>query len=341
MPQKLKIVDLTKGQKFGKLVVLHTLLGCPAKGDCECRCECGVIKTYRIHNLVGGLSTSCGCTKKGSRVSLQGKTFGNLVVLHRDANIGRRFWVCRCVCGDTCTVGGTLLRRGQVKGCGCLPGDTPQAKYRNRDEENLGKGLTLRLKLFYSAQRRARKNSLPFTITLDDIVIPEKCPILGIPLFNGRRGFRPHSYSLDRIQGPLGYVPGNVQVISNRANLLKRDATLEELEKLVNYLKLQRERLNEKAPKRVMQQSDLVGKVELRVNINDQFAPNAFDPGGEIGGAVSSSKGHPQREICDVKSSLIDSKAETANEAEPIRDRERLSEMTPVRVMQQSAHAGM
>ena len=121
---------------------------------CECLCNCGVTRKFRVHNLIAGLSTSCGCSKKGSRIPLQGVRFGKLVVLHRDLNVGRRFWVCKCDCGDTCTVGGTLLRRGQVKGCGCDPSDIPQAKYRSRDGENLGKGLTLRLKIFNQAQRR-------------------------------------------------------------------------------------------------------------------------------------------------------------------------------------------
>ena len=35
----------------------------------------------------------------------------------------------------------------------------------------------------------------------------------------------------------LGYISGNVRVISKRANLLKKDATIEELMGILNYMK--------------------------------------------------------------------------------------------------------
>jgi hypothetical protein len=41
--------------------------------------------------------------------------------------------------------------------------------------------------------------------------------------------------SLDRIKNSRGYVPGNVLVISLRANLLKGQATLAELQKIAAF----------------------------------------------------------------------------------------------------------
>ena len=46
-----------------------------------------------------------------------------------------------------------------------------------------------------------------------------------------------NSPSLDRIRLELGYVKGNVRVISGRANLLKNDATIEELEAVLGDMK--------------------------------------------------------------------------------------------------------
>ena len=43
--------------------------------------------------------------------------------------------------------------------------------------------------------------------------------------------------SLDCIIPELGYVPGNVAVISRRANTIKNDATIEELELVLAYMK--------------------------------------------------------------------------------------------------------
>jgi hypothetical protein len=80
-----------------------------------------------------------------------------------------------------------------------------------------------------AARARANKSGIPFNLTLGDILIPEVCPILGISLVASDRKAGPSSPSLDRIKPELGYVPGNIQVISSRANTLKRDATPQEL----------------------------------------------------------------------------------------------------------------
>lgn len=94
-----------------------------------------------------------------------------------------------------------------------------------------------------NAKARALVAGVPFHITKDDIVIPTHCPILGIPLYRmlGARGGGDHSPSLDRVRPALGYVPGNVIVISQRANRLKSDATIKELRDIASfYATLQR-----------------------------------------------------------------------------------------------------
>jgi hypothetical protein len=80
-----------------------------------------------------------------------------------------------------------------------------------------------------AAKRRSRKRGTQLSITLDDIIIPEFCPILGLPLRKGVGEVLQNSPSLDEIRVGLGYVPGNVQVISNKANAMKSNATLEEI----------------------------------------------------------------------------------------------------------------
>lgn len=91
------------------------------------------------------------------------------------------------------------------------------------------------------ARQRARVKGLPFSICAEDISIPEYCPILGIKLSNVRdnspESDKASSPSLDKIVDKLGYVKGNVQVISYRANTLKNNATIAELEKVLDYLK--------------------------------------------------------------------------------------------------------
>lgn len=87
-----------------------------------------------------------------------------------------------------------------------------------------------------AARRRATELGLPFDITPADVVIPEVCPVLGIPLAAGSGSACDSSPSLDRIVPSLGYVKGNIAVMSFRANALKRDATAEELRKVAAWL---------------------------------------------------------------------------------------------------------
>lgn len=89
------------------------------------------------------------------------------------------------------------------------------------------------------ARKRAIEQGLAFDLIIEDIVIPEFCPVLGIRLECdvGRRLSHNHtSPSLDRTVPEKGYVKGNVQVISNRANHLKNNGTLEEFRAIMAYL---------------------------------------------------------------------------------------------------------
>jgi hypothetical protein len=88
----------------------------------------------------------------------------------------------------------------------------------------------------------AKKLGIPFDITIDDIEQPEYCPVLGIKLnygWGGKNGHLrdPAKATIDKVNPLLGYVPGNVFVISWRANKLKSDMTLHELESIIKYMK--------------------------------------------------------------------------------------------------------
>jgi hypothetical protein len=94
-----------------------------------------------------------------------------------------------------------------------------------------------------AAKRRAKNKSLPFDIGPEDLKIPEYCPILGLriepkPYEPGKKsaGATPNSPSLDRIVPELGYVKGNVQVISYQANAMKNAANSRELHKFAEWV---------------------------------------------------------------------------------------------------------
>lgn len=93
-------------------------------------------------------------------------------------------------------------------------------------------------KMHQRAKQRARKYGKDFNLEVSDIEIPEVCPILQIPLetHSGKSGGRYNSPALDRIDNSEGYVKGNIQVISHRANQMKADASREELLQFANWV---------------------------------------------------------------------------------------------------------
>lgn len=92
--------------------------------------------------------------------------------------------------------------------------------------------------LIRGAQKRAKLKGIDFNLTKADLQpYPTVCPVFGIPLQYktvGRQVF--NSASLDRFDNTLGYVKGNVRIISLRANELKRDGKLEEFKAIIKYM---------------------------------------------------------------------------------------------------------
>jgi hypothetical protein len=91
--------------------------------------------------------------------------------------------------------------------------------------------------LYRSAFSRAKKLNVPFEISRKDIIVPKYCPVLGIELKQAEGRMNDASPTLDRLNPVLGYVKGNICVMSNRANRLKSNGTLEDHEKIVAFMK--------------------------------------------------------------------------------------------------------
>ena len=91
--------------------------------------------------------------------------------------------------------------------------------------------------LYKNIKSRCKRIGKEFSIELEDILIPEKCPVFGFDLKREDRQTWMCAPSVDRIDSSKGYIKGNVTVVSRRANIIKRDATIEELEQLFNYYK--------------------------------------------------------------------------------------------------------
>lgn len=169
---------------------------------------------------------------------ITGQRFGLLVANYRVgfSRDNKQLWSCLCDCGQTKIANRVRLMNGKSRSCGCL---------RKETNKTHGKSYTPEFKLLTGAKARSRQKQLPFNLTIEDIVIPTYCPILGIKLESqlGRCGA--NSPTLDRIVPKLGYVRGNIAVISQRANTVKSDATPEQIHLVADWLDVQYENMRQ------------------------------------------------------------------------------------------------
>ncbi len=94
-------------------------------------------------------------------------------------------------------------------------------------------------------KKRAQKYGREVIITYEDLLpLPTHCSILGLELvyrskkLNDKKQAQGEaaSASLDRIDSTRGYVPGNVRIISWRANTLRNNGTYAEMEAVARDL---------------------------------------------------------------------------------------------------------
>jgi hypothetical protein len=128
-------------------------------------------------------------------------------------------------CGEEKYIHDFPKKKGRLHGVGSHCKACVNAKQKRIYHTDLN-DLTQRL--WRLAKERAKKKKLPFTITPADIVIPERCPVLGLPLKQATDHTKDCSATVDRLVPELGYVQGNINVVSSRANLIKSCGNAEE-----------------------------------------------------------------------------------------------------------------
>jgi len=132
-----KIIDIT-GQKFGLLTVIENVGKIDGRNYYwKCKCDCGEYTTVLGTSLRNGNTKSCGCLRnKGLILYNQkmseeakipiGARFGKLTVIEdlglrkQTESHNRRWYKCKCDCGNECEVMGNMLKQGQKHSCGCI-----------------------------------------------------------------------------------------------------------------------------------------------------------------------------------------------------------------------------
>ena len=88
-------------------------------------------------------------------------------------------------------------------------------------------------RIYHRIKARSKTKNIEFNLELEDIVLPKKCPVFKKDFIYSDTNW---TYSIDRIDNSRGYIKGNIQIISNRANRLKGDFSIEELKLIVEFL---------------------------------------------------------------------------------------------------------
>lgn len=170
--------------------------------------------------------------KKGTYIDLSQKVFNHITILSYN-HTGRRgaMWNCACKCGNKFIGRGATIVSGHTTSCGCI-GLHKLSEHRKTH----GLSNTSEYKTWKDAKSRAKKRNVPFNIEVSDIVIPDNCPVLAIPIYRTAGKLTNNSPSLDCFYPENGYVKGNVWVISQKANTLKNNLSLPEWKHFVNKL---------------------------------------------------------------------------------------------------------
>lgn len=126
----------------------------------------------------------------------------------------------------------------ECTGCGEIFEITSRMTLCKKCNSNRVKSQTPEWRMWQRAKQRCKNSGREFTLLCSDIVIPDVCPILGMPINmnSGRSGAYKNSPSLDRIDNEKGYTPDNIQVISQKANAMKHSATIEELKLFAKWV---------------------------------------------------------------------------------------------------------
>lgn len=193
------------------------------------------------------------------KIDLTGKCFGRWEVLREAPRSYQTMWHCRCQCGAEREVSGANLRTGHSVSCGCYREENRPNLVKNRDYSGVrnprakksaatNNGVWVPSSsvwykraagIYYSAKKQGLPLGFSSAAELASYVVeiaPAKCPVFDVAFVERGSGFSNWSPSIDKIDPKLGYVRGNIQVISLLANCMKRNASKEQLKQFAHWV---------------------------------------------------------------------------------------------------------
>ncbi len=197
------------GNRYGKLVVLKRVKErIWGQAAWLCKCDCGNEIVASAHEVRRGRKKSCGCLTTKDET---GKRYGGLTVIKQiGSNSSRQItWVCKCDCGVTTIVSGTLLRTGQKRSCGCFLKEDFQVL------QGMPEGEAAFNKLYRDLKRSAAKRNKLWALSEEEVrtLTSQHCYYCGAEpsQFAIKNNNGSYQYNgLDRIDNALGYTVDNV-----------------------------------------------------------------------------------------------------------------------------------
>ncbi len=94
-----------------------------------------------------------------------------------------------------------------------------------------------RRQLLSRIKKRAKVAGYKSDLELSDIDFPVECPVLKVPIdYTLGEGHKKYGPSIDRIDNTKGYMKGNIQIISEQANRIKTNSTVQELQLFAEWV---------------------------------------------------------------------------------------------------------
>lgn len=158
-----------------------------------------------------------------------GERYTRLVVIefsHKDAK-SRKWWKCRCDCGEMRTLHTGNLRSGNTRSCGCLAKDSAAQRRLSVHHSDI-------TAVILGYKRHAVRRGHEWSLDRDEVVeiIERPCFYCGAPPANVKRtknSITPFQYNgIDRLDNSAGYTPCNVVACCRICNRAKETLTVEE-----------------------------------------------------------------------------------------------------------------
>lgn len=132
---KMTKLDNLTGQRFGRLTVIERAPKLGKNTAWLCVCDCGEYKAVPAYRLKSGETTSCGCANRIKQIAA-GQRFGALVTLcvTTKPNSRKRYWLCRCDCGNLKYIPEYCLQTGQTHSCGCQKSQLISLRFKRHGE---------------------------------------------------------------------------------------------------------------------------------------------------------------------------------------------------------------